>query len=168
MKLRASLLMVCLCFALGVLSVGGVQAGTLEKQAKIKKLLSVTDMRTLLDDMVPVVANMVAKDLKKKGVTISAETVDVIKKSTTVVMKTNVTPYINRVVGMYNEVYSEEEIDELLAFYSTPTGQKSLQATSKIENDAKSLGVKWGRALAPQIDTDVLAVLNPDQGQQNN
>lgn len=164
MMLRASLFMVCVWCVLGALSVGHVQAGPLEKQEKIKKLLSATDLRTMLDDMVPVVANLVAKDLKKKGVAISAETVDVIKKSTTTVMKTNVTPYINRIVGMYNEAYSEQEIDELLTFYSSPTGQKSLQVMSKIQNDAKSLGVKWGRSLAPQIDTDVMAILNPTQG----
>ncbi|OEJ64396.1 DUF2059 domain-containing protein [Magnetovibrio blakemorei] len=157
-----------MCFALSTFNVGDVQAGTVEKQAKIKKLLSVTDMRSLLDDMVPVIANMVAKNLKKKGVPLSPETVNVIKKSTTVVMKTNVTPYIDRVVGMYNEAYSEDEIDELLAFYTSPTGQKSLQSMSRIQNDAKSLGVKWGRTLAPQIDTDVLAALKPDQNLQNN
>jgi|GEM_PF-2949256 len=168
MKLRASLIMICICFALSTLSGGGVQAGTDEKQAKIKKLISVTDMRTLLEDMVPVIANMVAKDLKKKGVPLSAETVDVIKKSTTAVMKTNVTPYFNRIIGMYNEAYSEDELDELLAFYTSPTGQKSLHVLSQIENDAKSLGVRWGRSLTPQIDTDVIAILQPEQTQQNN
>lgn len=168
MKSKIFLFTVCFCLAFTAFNGNAVWAGSFEKQAKIKQLLSVTDWSSMLEEMVPIFSNIMVKDLKKKGVEITAETIDVIKKSTTDVMKASVAPYINRVVGMYNEAYSEEEIDELLAFYSSPTGRKSLHQMAQIQQDAKALGMKWGRSITPQIKAEVTTALKLDSNKQQN
>lgn len=42
-------------------------------------------------------------------------------------------------IGLYDKNYSTEELNDLLAFYKTPTGQKTLKITQKLMEDSMRL-----------------------------
>lgn len=53
------------------------------------------------------------------------------------------------IADIYLDVYSEEEINKILAFYNSPTGQKMLEKTPDITERSMQLGQAWGMQLQP-------------------
>ena len=58
------------------------------------------------------------------------------------------------VATIWVEHFSEEELVELIEFYSTPLGLKLIQRQPEIAQSAMREGLKWGEKLALGIATD--------------
>lgn len=78
----------------------------------------------------------------------------------------------------YKDSFSDEELEELLAFYQTPLGRKALTRLPRILEDSRTLGQELAEKHAPAFQdqlTDILAEANatphtdtgaPDDGHQ--
>lgn len=61
-------------------------------------------------------------------------------------------PEIRRkMVELYNKTYTEEELTQLVAFYRTPVGQKSLTAMRTLALEARQLAAPAIQALMPDF-----------------
>ena len=58
---------------------------------------------------------------------------------------------ISLIIPIYDKYFSEEEIDQLLAFYNTPLGIKLIKATPKIMEESMQIGSTWGKKLRETI-----------------
>jgi hypothetical protein len=56
-----------------------------------------------------------------------------------------------QLVEVYMETYTEADVDEMLAFYSSPTGKKMLAETPGLTLKAMEIGQGWGARLQPII-----------------
>ncbi|MCL1826663.1 MAG: DUF2059 domain-containing protein [Candidatus Cloacimonetes bacterium] len=54
----------------------------------------------------------------------------------------------------YEENYSEEEIDELLEFYRSPLGQKTVALTPMLNYESFSLSREWSASIAEKLRKD--------------
>ncbi len=54
-------------------------------------------------------------------------------------------------VPIYSRYLSAEDMQQLIAFYQSPVGQKLLQVQPQIVQDSMAAGGQWGRELARQI-----------------
>ncbi len=63
---------------------------------------------------------------------------------------------LDLLVPIYDRHLSHEEIRGLLEFYSTPLGQKSIQALPQIMSESQDVGRQWGENLGRQSMLDVL------------
>lgn len=70
--------------------------------------------------------------------------------------KTNIEELVNKLIPVYDESFSMEEIQGLLQFYQTPLGQKCLTALPKVLAEAGEIGKKWGQQLGRDAMTEVL------------
>ncbi|MDX1753918.1 MAG: DUF2059 domain-containing protein [Salinimicrobium sediminis] len=50
---------------------------------------------------------------------------------------------------IYTEEFTEAEIDEILAFYNTPVGQKMREITPELTRKGMEIGQQWGQELQP-------------------
>ena len=50
---------------------------------------------------------------------------------------------IERLIPVYDKNFSEQELGELIKFYQSPVGQKTLEATPKIMSEALDITVKY-------------------------
>ena len=55
---------------------------------------------------------------------------------------------IDLIVPIYDKYYTREEIHDLMAFYQSPVGQKTVKILPKLSAEAISAGQEWGRAVA--------------------
>ena len=53
--------------------------------------------------------------------------------------------FLDLIVGVYAKIFTAEEIDALLAFHSSPVGQKAREAASSILIGSREAGVAWGQ-----------------------
>lgn len=55
----------------------------------------------------------------------------------------------SRMAGVYMENFSEAEIDQILAFYHTPIGEKMVAITPELTRKGMEIGQQWGQELQP-------------------
>jgi len=58
---------------------------------------------------------------------------------------------VNLVVPIYDQNFSEEEIDGMLAFYSSAVGQKVLAKMPAIMQDCMQAGKEWGQEINKKV-----------------
>ncbi|MDT0644280.1 DUF2059 domain-containing protein [Zunongwangia sp. F363] len=56
-----------------------------------------------------------------------------------------------QIAQVYVENFTEEEIDEILAFYDTPVGKKMVETTPELTKKGMEIGQQWGMKLQPMI-----------------
>jgi hypothetical protein len=64
---------------------------------------------------------------------------------------------IDLAVPVYDKYLSGEEVKGLIAFYSTPVGQKTVSVLPKLMSECGDAGRKWGEGIGRQSMLDVLA-----------
>ena len=52
-----------------------------------------------------------------------------------------------KLAEIYREEFTEDELDEILAFYDTPVGKKMVETTPKVMEKAMTVGQQWGMEL---------------------
>lgn len=55
-------------------------------------------------------------------------------------------------IDLYAQTFTESELKELLAFYKTPTGQKTLTELPGLMQKGAALGVEIGKKHAPELE----------------
>lgn len=64
---------------------------------------------------------------------------------------------LNSIVPLYDKYLSDKEIKDLIQFYQTPLGQKTIQVMPKLMTEAQEAGRRWGEGVGRQSMIDVLA-----------
>jgi len=55
---------------------------------------------------------------------------------------------IDLVIPIYDKYYTHDEIQELMRFYQSPVGQKTIKVLPKLSAEAIDAGQEWGRMVA--------------------
>jgi hypothetical protein len=58
---------------------------------------------------------------------------------------------INLIIPIYEKHYTAEEIKELIAFYKTPVGKKTIAVLPQITADSMKAGQAWGKEIAKKV-----------------
>lgn len=74
-------------------------------------------------------------------------------------MKANISAddLINLTVPVYAKYYTEEDLDQVIAFYKTPAGRKVIAVTPQIVQESMQLGREWGQKLGEKILSEMKA-----------
>jgi hypothetical protein len=62
---------------------------------------------------------------------------------------------VNLVVPVYSKYFSHEEINALIAFYSTRLGEKITTTMPAVVQECMVIGQQWGVRLAQQVEADL-------------
>ena len=112
------------------------------KEIKIAELLetmgSTQAMKTSYEYMI--------EHYKKSNPTISAEYWE---KATSLV---NYEDLVQKLVPVYSKHFSEQEIEDLIAFYQTATGKQMITKMPAILQESMQIGQTWGIELAEKIE----------------
>lgn len=58
---------------------------------------------------------------------------------------------INMLTPIYDKHLTEEDLDALIAFYSTDTGQKIIKSLPEIMKESMNVGAEWGREIGAKL-----------------
>jgi uncharacterized protein len=58
---------------------------------------------------------------------------------------------IELILPIYAKYYSLEDVEQLIAFYQTPLGQKMLQVQGPIAQESMTAGAQWGEELGMRV-----------------
>jgi len=131
------------------------------KEASIRKLFEMQGTKNIIDRTVagmientrPQIAAMLPPgDYKEK---LLDAFLDRFKK------KLDAEQMMNASVPVYDKYFSKEDIDGLIAFYSTPLGKKTISVLPQVFTEAQAAGMKLGEKWGQEAMSEVLDE-NPD------
>jgi uncharacterized protein len=71
--------------------------------------------------------------------------------------KANLEQLLDLSVPVYDKYLSDEDVKGLIAFYSSPLGQKAINAMPKVTTECMEVGRKWGEKVGRESMMEVLS-----------
>jgi uncharacterized protein len=68
-------------------------------------------------------------------------------------------------IKIYTEMFTEQELKDLVTFYKSPAGRKFAEKQPELINKSLELGREKGLALVPQIEQTIREVLDNDKSE---
>lgn len=68
-----------------------------------------------------------------------------------IMTEVNVQDLIDLIIPIYEKYYTEEDIDQLIQFYNSPIGKKSVEMMPFITQESMQAGQAWGSELSLKV-----------------
>lgn len=133
-----------------------------QKQADIEKLLEMTSALALGRQMSDFFVTRYAQALRQTRPDIPQQVLDVLPEEVDAVVSANMDGLKAGVIPIYHKHFTGSEIAEMIEFYSTSLGQKTIQVMPVLMIESMQLGEQWGRSLAPAIEERIKARLREE------
>ncbi len=128
-----------------------------EKLNNIKNLLEITGMRNLtrqilnqmLVAMKSEMRNLTRQILNQMLVAMKSEYPQVPQKFwDTFIAEIKPDDMINEFIPLYSKYFTNDEIKQMIAFYQTPLGQKTLSVMPQLSSESTAIGLRYGKEAA--------------------
>ena len=147
MKLKSGFIAIGMIFTLGI---GNVMADPARNEA-VSELLEITrtaeQIKTVAASSIRLFLDQgfkshpdIPKDVKERAYDIMVET-----------LQENVDGLVEPLKKIYAETYSLEELNAMIDFYSTDIGQKVVEKTPVLAQQAVVIGSQWGMTVNRQV-----------------
>lgn len=127
------------------------------KRADIERLLEMTGALSLGKQMAAMTAGQMAQLIKKARPDIPPKVLDVLPEEIGAVFDANIGSFKEAMIPLYHKYFTGDEIKEMIRFYSTDLGQKTVKVLPALMNESMSVGRKWGESLGPAIGERIKA-----------
>jgi hypothetical protein len=122
------------------------------KRADIKALLEVTGSLRVGQQMSELMVGQMTETLKQARPDIEPRLYDVLRDEVNAVLEESIPAFVELMIPVYHRHFSHREIRELLAFYGTDLGRKTIAVMPLLLQESMQLGQRWGRSLAPVVE----------------
>jgi hypothetical protein len=65
-------------------------------------------------------------------------------------------------VPIYHRYFTHQEVRDLLAFYATPVGKKTVTVMPRLVQESMAVGQAWGQSLGTEIERRIVAALRKE------
>lgn len=157
-RLRHLLFAALLLFSLEA----SADALTPEKRADIRKLMEITGASNIAQQFVSAASQNLFRSLKEARPDVPDRAFEVMHRELTALFAEKLQApdgLLERTIPVYDKYFTHAEIRELLAFYQTRLGMKTVAVLPKVVGESMVLGEKWGESLRPEIERRVGAAL---------
>jgi uncharacterized protein len=144
--------------AAGLLAAGGVRAdATQASDASIHKLMEVTHAQKLMDGMFAQMDNIMKQSaLQAAGHPLDAQEQQILgrnmdKLASAMQSQMSWSKLEPAMTAIYRDNFSEKEIDDMLTFYQTPTGQALIAKMPVVMQQSMQMGQSQMRQVLPQL-----------------
>ena len=138
---------------------GAAVAQDAQHRAQIKELMRITGSAQLGLQFANAVTQDMTRQLRQSRPDIPERAIAAVNQEVRGLFEERIDTLLERVVPVYEKHFSPAEINDLLAFYRTPTGRKAIAAMPAVMGESVAIGQSWGRALAPEMNRRVRAAL---------
>ena len=135
---------------------------TPEKRADIERLREMTGALAVGKQMSSAVVTQMTEILHKARPAMPQRVLDVLPEDIDGVIPDNRGAVKDLIIPLYHKYFPGGEVKEMIRFYSTPLGQKTIQTLPQLMNEGYEAGRQWGLSLAPTIQARVQARLKKE------
>lgn len=153
---QALLAMFALCFIVGPANADEL---TREKRADIERLLAMTNALGVGKQMATAVVANLTQALQKARPDIPQAALNVLPTEVAAVFDENIGSLKEEIIPIYHKYFTAAELKEMIQFYSTDLGQKTIRVMPSLLQEGMAVGQRWGQSLGPQINQRVTTKL---------
>lgn len=132
---------------------------TPEKRADIDKLFVMTGSLAIGKQVATTAAASMMLMLKKSRPDIPQRVLDIVPAEVGAVFEENMEALKTDLVPVYHQNFTHAEIRELIGFYSSEIGQKTIKVMPAMLQQSAIVSQRWAQALSPVIEQRVKAQL---------
>ena len=154
MRLRLVLLNVCLLTLLAPGTTAIAQTPDPTLNSDILKLLEYTGAASLSSQLATLMTRAIIQQSKMPQATAGAIVSEVVQ-STVAGHVNGPDGLVARLVPVYAKYFTHDEIRELLAFYASTIGKKTIAVMPMALQEGAQVGQAWANELAPEIKTEL-------------
>lgn len=59
--------------------------------------------------------------------------------------------FYEKIANVYMEVYTKQDVKEMIAFYESPVGKKMAAKAGEVTEKSQAAGAEWGQSLQPMM-----------------
>jgi uncharacterized protein len=134
--------------------VASAQSGDAELKKDIDRLLELTGSRAMSTQMASLVSTQLVDSLKRTQPNVPERAITVLKD----VLDTELAKMFTApdgiqqgMIELYAKSFTRDDINELIAFYSSPVGRKAVAMMPQLAQEGAALGKKWTEANMTRI-----------------
>jgi hypothetical protein len=131
------------------------EALTPEKKADIERLLDMTGALALGQQMSSMMIGQFTNAIRKANPRIPKELLDTLAPIVNSVIDENISTFKQAAVLIYHKHFSHDELKQMIAFYSSDLGRKTIREMPTLMQESMRAGQQWGQSLAPEIERRV-------------
>jgi uncharacterized protein len=128
-----------------------------EKRVEIEKMLRLTGMERLMDQM----KGQMITGLKPTAPTLPDAFWERIEK------ELDMGELIEQILPVYDKYYTLEDLRAVNGFYSSPAGQKILKTLPEVMQESMKIGQEWGEKIGERVGREVVAEQAKKKQKQN-
>lgn len=125
---------------------------TPEKKADIERLLDMTGAMALSQQMSSLMIGELTKLIRQARPDIPKELLDTLPTIVNSVIKENIETLKQMTIFIYNKHFSHDETKQMIAFYSTDLGKKTIRIMPTLMQESMIAGQQWGKDLMPEVE----------------
>ncbi len=128
---------------------------TAAKHDDVKSLMEVTGSKNIGRQYAAAMIPQLLKIVKASNSEIPDRALAVIEREVVALLSERMSApggLIDLVIPIYDKHFTHQEIRELLAFYQTPIGKKTISVMPMVANESMIAGQRWGQSLGPEIE----------------
>jgi hypothetical protein len=132
------------------------------KRRDIQRLMEVTGSAELAAQFTDVFSEQMFHGFKAVAPDIPVRALEVMKAELTQLFSERMAGpegLLEQMVPIYDRHFSHRDIQELLAFYRTPIGRKSIAVMPIIVQESMLAGQRWAQALGPEMQRRLMEAL---------
>ena len=146
MKRIAHIAMVLL-LAMGAMGAAGCAAAQATKVEKAQELFRVFQADGITEQMMEAAFAQMNAMTRQANPELPNEATEIIQQEVLAALKEAMPLLIEEVAKIYERVFTEEELDAILAFYKSPVGQSMIQKMPQMAGETMMLSQQWGMGL---------------------
>ncbi|MEE8188392.1 MAG: DUF2059 domain-containing protein [Kiloniellales bacterium] len=127
------------------------------KDAAIRELLEITGTMALAKQAMKQMMPSMWELVKKADPRISDDLLSVMEEEFLNAFDESLPEFIGGMVAIYDKYFTIGEINELLAFYRTELGRKTIKVMPQLLTESMSFGEVWGRDVLAPLALDRIA-----------
>lgn len=144
------------------LSAARADALTDAKARDIRHLMELTGAGSIALQFAAITSQNMFRMLKNARPEIPDRAVEIMQRELIALFRENMegpSGLLDRILPIYAAHFTHLEIRQLIEFYETPIGRKTILVMPQVVNESSEAGKAWGESLGPEIERRIFAAL---------
>jgi uncharacterized protein len=133
------------------------QAVSADKRAEIERLIEVTGVMAITQQLSNVFITNITQIVKKQNPNVPQQVLNATREEVNAVFAEQLPIFKEMCVVLYDKYFTLDEVRGLTQFYETPLGKKTISVMPALTQESLTLGMRWGQAMEPVIDQRIRA-----------
>lgn len=127
-----------------------------------RQMLALTEADRMFNGVLPVLLKQQVLLLEKEHPKLSPEAARRFEELFLTEMQKGIQEVMNKVAAAYAEALSEDELNQISAFYKSDVGQKMIRIKPEMGQRALKIGIEWGQEVGTIVGKKVILLLKEE------